>query len=67
MGRIKGTIIKRSSRELIKVHSEKFSTDFSHNKLAVSDSVPGIQKKMRNSIAGYISRLVVRAQKQKKE
>lgn len=66
MGRIKGTLVKRSTKELLKVHPGKFSEDFNQNKITVSGAVPGIPKKIRNSIAGYISRLIHRENKQKK-
>ncbi len=64
MGRIKGTIIKRATRELLEEHAEEFTPDFEHNKKIVKGYVK--QKKFRNSIAGYISRLVKKKQKGKK-
>jgi len=66
MGRIKGTLVKRSTRDLLEVHSSKFSEDFELNKKIVSDSVPGIGKKLRNSISGYISRLKKKEAQEKK-
>ena len=54
MGRIKSTLIKRTSRELLK-KGEKFSEDFDENKKILSNSMPS--KKIRNKIAGYIARL----------
>ncbi|MFC1686166.1 30S ribosomal protein S17e [Nanoarchaeota archaeon] len=67
MGRIKGTLIKRATRDIISAHPHKLSTDFDQNKKAVSEVVPGIHKKLRNSISGYIARLMRRAEKKKKE
>ncbi len=58
MGRIKGTVVKRSSRELLEYNKSKFSADFEQNKKAVRELVPNISKKLANSIAGYISRLI---------
>lgn len=63
MGRIKGTLIKRTTKELLKKNPGAFSEDFEHNKKEVGKYVE--QKKIRNSIAGYISRLVKKS-KQKK-
>jgi len=57
MGRIKTTFIKRKTKELHKVHGEKFSTDFSENKKITSQYVEVHSKKLRNVIAGYMTRL----------
>lgn len=62
MGRIKGTIIKRATRELLKKYPGEFTADFTENKKLVVQYVK--QKKFRNSIAGYITRLM---RKQKAE
>ncbi len=55
MGRVKGTIIKRATRELLEKYPKEFTTDYEENKKAVACYVK--QKKFRNSIAGYITRL----------
>jgi small subunit ribosomal protein S17e len=58
MGRIKTQFVKRTSADLIVKHQERFNTDFEHNKVII-DQVTDVQsKKVRNIIAGYISRLV---------
>ncbi len=62
MGRIKGTLVKRSTKDLLAGDRTAFTGDFEHNKKAVSSAVPGISKKIRNSIAGYISRLLSKAE-----
>jgi len=63
MGRIKGTIIKRATRELMEKYKGHLSENFEENKRIIA--VENIkQKKARNSIAGYITRLV---RKQKEE
>lgn len=58
MGRIKTQMIKRLTHELIDRHAEKFSEDFTQNKELVGASISGASKKMRNVIAGYVTRLV---------
>jgi small subunit ribosomal protein S17e len=63
MGRIKGTIVKRSSKDLILYNKEKFGTDFAENKKAINQILPEVDKKLVNSMAGYITRLVKREQK----
>ena len=53
MGRIKILLVKRSAKKLI--GSGDFSKDFNRNKLVLSDTMPS--KRIRNKVAGYISRL----------
>lgn len=57
MGRIKTTPIKRASRKLFAEHKAKITTDFEHNKSLLPDFADIKNKKMRNSIAGYLVRL----------
>ena len=57
MGRIKTTFIKRKTKELLKLHGEKFSTDFTQNKEVTNSYTSVGSKKMRNVIAGYMTRL----------
>jgi len=66
MGRIKGTLVKRSARELLVVHKERFTSSFEENKKAVGEILPEVQKKLRNSIAGYIARIKKREERSKK-
>ena len=58
MGRIKTQFIKITSTDLMTKHSDKFTIDFEHNKIAVSLLTDVQSKKVRNVIAGYLSRLV---------
>ncbi len=44
--------------KLYKLHKNKFSTDFDKNKVAVQGVLITKYKKMRNIVAGYITRLV---------
>ncbi len=55
MGRIKSTLIKRTSRQLIKNSDESFGKTFEENKKTLGRILPS--KKMRNKIAGYIARI----------
>ena len=57
MGRIKTTFIKRKTRELLAMHGEKFSNDFTQNKLVTNKYTKVGSKKMRNVISGYMTRL----------
>ncbi len=62
MGRIKTTRIKRKTKELLKIHGEKFSSDFNQNKLVTNKYTVIYGKKLRNIIAGYMTRLKRREQ-----
>jgi len=55
MGRIKSTLIKRSSRQLIEKSDESFGKTFEENKKALGSILPS--KRTRNRIAGYIARI----------
>ncbi len=61
MGRIKTALVKRVTNELFEHHRERFKTDYSENKKIVSELVDIPSKKIKNIIAGYITRLVRRA------
>ena len=56
MGRIKTTFIKRITNELIKKHGETFTKEFSDNKELVAKYTDVASKKIRNIIAGYVTR-----------
>jgi len=55
MGKIKSTLIKRTSRQLLAATPESFGETFGENKKALGRTMPS--KKMRNKMAGYIARL----------
>ncbi len=55
MGRIKSTLVKRTSRQLIENSTESFGKTFEENKKALGSILQS--KKMRNKIAGYIARI----------
>lgn len=55
MGRIKSTLVKRTALQLKKEKPNLFSTEFDHNKKILGQNMPS--KKIRNKIAGYLSRI----------
>ena len=57
MGRIKTKFIKRKTKDLLALHGDSFTTDFSENKAVVDKTVKVQSKKLRNIIAGYMTRL----------
>jgi small subunit ribosomal protein S17e len=56
MGRIKTTAIKTLGDEIIKVHGDKFTTDFEKNKMILKEIKNIPSKKIRNILAGYITK-----------
>lgn len=58
MGRIKTSLIKRKSNEILDAYPAKFTKNFDENKKMVEEVAEVESKKMRNTIAGYICRLV---------
>lgn len=54
MGRVKSALIKRTARALLK-EKNKFEIPFEPNKNLLGRSMPS--KRLRNRIAGYITRL----------
>ncbi|HLD40387.1 MAG TPA: 30S ribosomal protein S17e [Candidatus Nanoarchaeia archaeon] len=57
MGRIKTTFIKRKTKELLNMHGSKFTSEFEQNKKVTAEYTKGGSKKLRNVIAGYLTRL----------
>jgi small subunit ribosomal protein S17e len=55
MGRIKTTLVKRTSKQLLEKTPELFTTKFGDNSKALGQTMPS--KRIRNMIAGYITRL----------
>ncbi len=59
MGKVRIEIVKRTSRELLRRYPERFAGDFEADKQAVNELVVLQSKRMRNRIAGYVTRLKV--------
>jgi small subunit ribosomal protein S17e len=57
MGRIKTQQVKRASMQLMKAHGSEFKDNFSDNKALVNKFLDVKSKKIRNVIAGYVTRL----------
>ncbi|MBA3044879.1 MAG: 30S ribosomal protein S17e [Candidatus Thermoplasmatota archaeon] len=56
MGNIRPTYIKRVAIDLVKKYPEMFTDDFDHNKAAVTNLTDITNIKMRNRVAGYVTR-----------
>ena len=57
MGRIKTTLTKRIGTKLCEQYDDQFTDKFDENKLKVSALTDVRSKKLRNIIAGYVTRL----------
>lgn len=57
MGRIKTQQIKRVTLKLMRENGNEFKKDFNENKKLVEQFVSLKSKKLRNVIAGYVTRL----------
>lgn len=68
MGRIKTLLIKRTARKLIIKFPDKFKDNFEGNKKVLARIKDlEMDKKIRNSVAGYITRLIKREKKKKQQ
>ena len=56
MGRIKTQLIKRTTNSIVRDHADKLKTDFNENKKVVAEIVDIPSTKLRNMIAGYVTR-----------
>ena len=61
MGRIKTSFIKRIAHGLFNDHADEFSIDFNKNKETVNQLAVFESNRMRNVVAGYITRLKKRS------
>lgn len=60
MGRIKIHEIKKTSFDLISAYPGKFTDDFKSNKEVLSGLNIATSKKVRNKIAGYVTKIAKR-------
>jgi len=58
MGKVRPTKVKRLATELLQKYPDQFSEDFEKNKQLVKQFLPEVTKKMRNRVAGYVTRLM---------
>jgi small subunit ribosomal protein S17e len=57
LGSVRTEQIKRTARELIRRFPDKFSNNFEENKRMVTMLTQGATTKVRNEIAGYVTRI----------
>ena len=56
MGRIKTKDIKRAGKRIMELYPDRVGMEFEFNKKFLNELNLGISKKVRNKIAGYITR-----------
>jgi len=57
LGKVRPDRVKKVARELMKRYPDQFSTDFESNKKLLTSLATLRSLKLRNQIAGYITRL----------
>jgi small subunit ribosomal protein S17e len=55
MGRVKSALIKRTTRKLIELSPETYTSKFEDNKRMLAGTMPS--KRIRNIVAGYLTRI----------
>jgi small subunit ribosomal protein S17e len=63
LGKVKTEQIKHLAKELLTKFPDQFSTTFDENKLMVSQLTVGATTRVRNQVAGYITRTCTLNQK----
>lgn len=58
MGKVRPEKVKKLARELLKRFPDKFTGDFESNKKSLATVSTATSPKLRNRIAGYVTRLV---------
>lgn len=58
MGKVYTSLVKRTARKLLELYPGEVSEDYAKNKELVSRYLDVKSKKLRNQIAGYLTRLV---------
>ena len=67
LGNVRSEKAKKTAQELLRRYPDKFTEDFDENKKLVISLVSIPSKNLRNTIAGYITRLIVRSQSTEKQ
>jgi small subunit ribosomal protein S17e len=57
VGRVRPTHVKRLARDLVDADEDRFTDDFDSNKTELKDMESFKSKKLRNRVAGYITRI----------
>ena len=58
MGNVRPEHVKRVARELLRRHTDKFTTSFDENKEIIQSLTNIASTKLRNRVAGYVTRII---------
>ena len=58
MGRVRALLIKKIAMKVLEENKEKLSSNFEKNKEILKSILPVKSKKIRNKVAGYITKLI---------
>jgi len=58
LGKVRTELVKRIAEELVEKYPKSFSAEFEQNKQFLKEVQLGVSKRLRNRIAGYISRII---------
>lgn len=67
MGNVRSQKIKRIARELFSKYPDRLTADCDENKQVLASLIITPSKRFRNTIAGYITRIVVLSQTKESE
>ncbi|CCC82540.1 30S ribosomal protein S17e [Thermoproteus tenax] len=67
MGRVKPRYVKSIAAKLLEAYPDKFTDSFDENKKIVAELADVGSKRVRNRIAGYITRLVKASKAKEKQ
>lgn len=62
MGKVRPDQIKKAARDILTRYHERFTTNFEENKKILAQVAKVYSPRMKNRIAGYITRLMVISQ-----
>lgn len=58
MGKVRIELVKRASKELMSRYPERFTANFEENKQLLKEIEFTLSKRLRNRVAGYITRMM---------
>jgi len=58
LGNVRPEQVKRIARELVRLYADKFTTNFNDNKKAIQSLTNISSTRLRNRVAGYVTRLL---------
>ena len=67
MGKVRPEHVKKVARELIELYPDRFTTEFQSNKKALGAVTEVCSPKLKNRVAGYITRLLAIAARKAEE